>query len=1196
MENSMTSQMGEHSADAENAGEMIIPSSLKFVMSNLKNIVPTQLSPENYSLWRSQIVKLLRANGFEQFLDPAFSPPDKQIRTSDESFVPNPKYTQWIHMDQNLAAAMCSTISQSILPYIIHLESTATIWTALETRFQSTNRSKVIQLKNELHNISMSTTTCQIYYKKGHSAANCWHRLNEQYVPRSNNRALTAAQSSSTTNWFLDSGATSHLTNSLDNLSVTNSYQGSDNVTIGDGRSIQIAHSGSGLLHTYSRKFNLAQLLHVPELKYNLLSISKLTKDNNISITFEPNEFVFKDLQTQQILLRGPCLDGLYLLRTQQSSATAAALKATTKGHISWHNRLGHPNSRTLELIKNCNSHLHIVSDFDICHSCNLAKAHKMPFEKSSNRRSTPLELVHSDVWGPAPVESTQGYKFYVLFVDDYTRFVCLFPMKQKSEVPNIFFNFKNYVEKLTSHQIKSLRTDGGTEYTNHQLTQFLKDNGILHQISCPYTPEQNGLAERKHRHIIETTRSLLFTADVPYKFWPDATITSVYLINHMPSPTTSNKSPFELLYNHHPDYSHLRTFGCACYPLIPSALRNKLQPKAHSCVFLGYSENYKGYKCLDISTNKLFMSRHLTFAENIFPFSTNKTSQPDHLHADNTNPALLQPTPNTLFHPHATNTSTICPSDQQGNQQENQVHFPNHSDAPSIIQPVAESPTHITKQAGHPMVTRRQTGKLKPVVKLNLLHTTLPSHQHKDPTNYTKASKHPEWRKAMAAEFFALQTQGTWSLVEPPKGINPLGCKWTFRTKYHSDGSIARYKARLVALGNHQEQGIDYNETFSPVAKLPTIRILLTVALHYNWSVQQLDVANAFLHGKLQELVYMMQPKGFEDATHPHQVCRLNKAIYGLRQAPRQWYTTFTTYLLSIGFSHSKSDPSLLLLKEKFATIYLIVYVDDILITGDNPVAIQRLLHQLNRQFSMKHLGEANMFLGIHITKHNSKYFLSQEKYAASILQQADMLKCNPLANPTVTKFPSAFSPNNVISDPAMYRKITGALQYLTLTRPDIAFSVNLLSQHMHDPSPQHQYLLKRQIRYLKGTLAYGLPITRNNLVLQSFSDADWAGDPISRKSTSGYCSFLGTTLISWTVKKQHTVARSSTESEYRSLAALTADIIWLKWILADFGIPSEQPTDLFCDNTSAIALANNPVFHARTKHIEIDQRFVRD
>ncbi|XP_020684500.1 uncharacterized protein LOC110101076, partial [Dendrobium catenatum] len=243
-----------------------------------------------------------------------------------------------------------------------------------------------------------------------------------------------------------------------------------------------------------------------------------------------------------------------------------------------------------------------------------------------------------------------------------------------------------------------------------------------------------------------------------------------------------------------------------------------------------------------------------------------------------------------------------------------------------------------------------------------------------------------------------------------------------------------------------------------------------------------------------------------------------------------------------------------------------------------------------------MKELGPVNSFLGIKIQKEKDKYFLSQQLYANSILQQAQLTQCNPLSNPTYTKPPKDIPPDPILTDPTTYRKITGSLQYLTLTRPDITYSVNLLSQHMHHPLPEHAFLLKRLLRYIKGTLNYGIPILKSNLLLSSFSDADWAGDPVSRKSTSGYCSFIGQTLISWTAKKQTTVARSSTESEYRSLAALTADVIWLRRLLTDFGIHQNTPTTIYCDNTSAIALANNPVFHARTKHIEIDHRFVRD
>ncbi|KAI0519346.1 hypothetical protein KFK09_006790 [Dendrobium nobile] len=241
-----------------------------------------------------------------------------------------------------------------------------------------------------------------------------------------------------------------------------------------------------------------------------------------------------------------------------------------------------------------------------------------------------------------------------------------------------------------------------------------------------------------------------------------------------------------------------------------------------------------------------------------------------------------------------------------------------------------------------------------------------------------------------------------------------------------------------------------------------------------------------------------------------------------------------------------------------------------------------------------MKQLGLVHDFLGVKIDKHKQFYFVSQSKYASSLLQQADLTRCNPVTNPTCTTLPTNPMTDSKLSDPSIYRRITGSLQYLTLTRPDIAYSVNQLSQHMHDPQQQHVYMLKKLLRYIKGTLDSGIPITKTDLVLKSFSDADWAGDPTSRKSTSGFCSFLGDTLISWTVKKKQIVARSSTESEYHALAALTSDLIWLQRLLSDFDIPQTNPTDMFCDNTFAIALANNPVFHARSKHIEID--FIRD
>ncbi|PKU81706.1 Retrovirus-related Pol polyprotein from transposon TNT 1-94 [Dendrobium catenatum] len=609
-------------------------------------------------------------------------------------------------------------------------------------------------------------------------------------------------------------------------------------------------------------------------------------------------------MKTHKVLFQGPCNNGLYTLPAESSTEANKALMADLTKAESWHRKLGHPNKHTFDLISKCNPNLNLGKSFTHCATCAMSKCHKMSFELSKQHSTTTLALIHSDVWGPVPTISNQGFKYYVIFVDDFSRFTWLFPLRMKSEVFQTFINFKNQVETYTNKKIKVLRTDGGTEYMNHAFSNFLCSNGITHQVSCPYTPEQNGIAERKHRHITETTRTLLHTSSTPFQFWPDAALTANYLINRLPSPTLHNLSPFEKFHNAKPNYTFLRTFGCACYPLIPSQFRHKLQPKASPHVFLGYSDMYKGYKCLDTTTNKIIFSRHVSFHESSFPFSVQTTSQPDK--PEDIPPLLLapasttrqpKPTLSTQFCPPISNTSNVTNSPVQN------MDLGNLSQPPStLIMP------------SHPMTTRSKTGSLRPSVRMNLLHKqTSPIHPTA-PTSYTEAIQHAEWREAMAMEFFALQQQGTWSLTTPPPDALILGCKWTFRLKLHADGSIAKHKARLVAQGNHQEYGIDYTETFSPVAKLPTIRVLLTVALHNNWPVQQLDVANAFLHGNLSETVYMTQPKGFEDTSHPNQVCRLHKSIYGLKQSPRQWYNTFTEFLGTLGFIHSQSDPSLLL------------------------------------------------------------------------------------------------------------------------------------------------------------------------------------------------------------------------------------------------------------------------------------------
>ncbi|KAI0502061.1 hypothetical protein KFK09_017006 [Dendrobium nobile] len=338
-----------------------------------------------------------------------------------------------------------------------------------------------------------------------------------------------------------------------------------------------------------------------------------------------------------------------------------------------------------------------------------------------------------------------------------------------------------------------------------------------------------------------------------------------------------------------------------------------------------------------------------------------------------------------------------------------------------------------------------------------------------------------------------------------------------------------------------------------------------------------------------------MRQPPGFTDPNQPNAVCKLHKSLYGLKQAPRQWFQKLTSFLQQLGFGFSRSDPSLLIFNQNGISIYLLIYVDDFLVTGNNDAAIRHLLTQLKQQFALKQLGDISLFLGIQVTRTKHGFFLSQAHYATKILNDAGYKDCKAAPTP-ITPVNHQQKPNlQPHSDPSLYRRLAGSLQYLSITRPDIAYATNRVCQHMQTPTEQDFHDLKRLLRYIKGTLTYGLPITHGSLDLRTYSDADWASDTTDRKSVSGFCTFLGPNLISWTVKKQATVAKSSTEAKYRSLSAAASDVIWLRRLAAELQLIQQSPTTIHCDNTSAMAIAKNPVFHARTKHIEIDYHFIR-
>jgi len=447
-----------------------------------------------------------------------------------------------------------------------------------------------------------------------------------------------------------------------------------------------------------------------------------------------------------------------------------------------------------------------------------------------------------------------------------------------------------------------------------------------------------------------------------------------------------------------------------------------------------------------------------------------------------------------------------------------------------------------------------------------------------------------------MAAEIAALEENHTWVVTDLPPHKQPIGCKWVYKIKYRADGSIERHKARLVAKGYTQNEGIDYHDTFSPVAKMTTVRTLLAVAAAKHWTLHQLDVNNAFLHGELDEEVYMKLPPGFKTKGES-QVCRLTKSLYGLKQASRQWFSKFSDCLIALGFTQSKADYSLFTRTQGSSFLVLLLYVDDIAIASNDSAAVKSLIDTLNAKFRLKDLGVLRFFLGLEIARTDKGISVSQRKYSLEILQDSGMLGSKPVSFPMEQNLKLSRDVGSLLTDPTSYRRLVGRLLYLTITRPDLAYLVQTLSQFMDTPRQPHLNAAYRVLRYVKSSPGQGLFFPAvSDFTLKGFCDADWAGCLDTRRSITGFCVFLGSSLISWKSKKQNTISRSSAESEYCSMASTGCEIVWLLTLLHDLHIDHSKAAPLFCDSQAAIHIAANPVFHERTKHIDVDCHFVRE
>jgi hypothetical protein len=453
-------------------------------------------------------------------------------------------------------------------------------------------------------------------------------------------------------------------------------------------------------------------------------------------------------------------------------------------------------------------------------------------------------------------------------------------------------------------------------------------------------------------------------------------------------------------------------------------------------------------------------------------------------------------------------------------------------------------------------------------------------------------------WRQAMDEEYKSLLQNNTWTLEEIPAGVKPIPAKWVFKIKKDATGHFERFKARLVVKGFKQQEGIDYNEVFAPVSKYVTVRTLIAKAAAEDLDLHQIDIKTAFLHGDLEETIYMEQPPGYAEGGSMI-ACKLNKSLYGLKQAPRAWYTRLHKELETMGFAPSPADPSLFTLINKTTNVYLLVYVDDILIAGADKAMVSNIKEELLTRFEGRDLGEITSFLGINITRDRQSRTIKidQSGMIESIVQQFGLdeakTKTTPLS-PAIKLSKNEGEPLDKEKFP--YGTLVGKLMFLTVaTRPDIAYSIGTLARFISEPNLTHWQAAKGVVRYLAYTKNRGIIFRGSNLDLTGYCDADYAGDLDTRKSTTGYVFVINGGAISWNSKRQPTVALSTTEAEYMAAASATKEGLWLKKLFTSLDIPMTT-IDINCDNQSAIKLLKNPIFSVRSKHIDVVHHFARE
>lgn len=962
---------------------------------------------------------------------------------------------------------------------------------------------------------------------------------------------------------LIDTGASHHICHALE-MFVDMCESPIATVVCGGGEVHAVRGQGTVRLTSSHGVVRLIDALYVPTLCANLLSWPAASgrgaslKGQGTALSIEMDG---------RTLLTAEKRNGVFLVdgALEQSNASAYAVKASV-----WHKRLGHLSNGVLskmvtdEMVLG----LHIdgaLQPEDACDACFEGKQARLPFEQSTSRATRVLELVHSDLSGKMQVRTIGGARYFLTMLDDYSRYSEVVCVAHKSDVPEALLAILRKWERKTDLKVRTLRTDGGGEYLG-ELAEALKNEGIEHQMSTRYTPQQNGRAERLNRTLMDKTRSMLFEAGLPNKFWGEAILTANHLRN-VTATATTDATPIEAFTGRKPDVSMLRVFGCVAHVQIPGELRKKLDRRSMKTMFVGYEEGRKGWKTLRKEDHqwKSVITRDAVFEEDKMAY--------EHLTSENEDDIPEE----------------VGPLMEQ---------FPGEEDADEDLPvPGRDDSTDEEEMREDLVPTSTRTRRLQDIVSGVAMATKKHDWNEWDnppSLDVVRSRQDAElWEQSMVEELMSLAEKGVYEEVELPPGKKALPSKWVYKIKRDEKGKVERYKSRYVAKGFLQKIDEETTITHAPTSSAITFRILLAMAAENDWEIDQLDVKTAFLNGELEEELYMRPPPGFDKHGR---VWRLKRAIYGLRQAASAWHAKLQKALTGADFQISESDPCLYTYTHQGEQVYVVIHVDDCLVFGGK-AGVDCAKAIIMSLFEVKDGGPVVFFLGMQVIRDRKRrtLWLGQTQYAKDILQRFGMSECKARTSPLDNNF-QLTEEGELLDVDQPYSAMVGSLLYLAMqTRPDIAHAVCMMARFVSAPRDQHWAAGKSVLRYLAGTVDLGL-LYGQTQELTGYTDSDFAGDKIARKSTSGMVFTMNGAAVSWSSKLQTVVATSTCEAEMIAASAAVKEGLYISKVMADI-TGSYNPTLIYGDNQAALALMKNVCAGAqnRTKHFDVALNFAR-